>query len=152
MNKKSTALRPDAQAFDEIRILTVPRYKQSGLSGDEWRISAEVRLYRKGELCHSASFSTIEHACGFLYSTFQSAIEDGKAFFAGDGVHCDQEGCSNLRSVEYRILKRFCGDGQEHEMSRPMYRYFCEKHKKRGNCGLDDSDRNYELVSSQTES
>lgn len=40
-------LRPDAQAFDEVRIVTVPRYKQSGLSGDEWRISAAIRLYRK---------------------------------------------------------------------------------------------------------
>lgn len=40
--RKSCALRPDAQAFDEIRIVTVPRYKQSGLSGDEWRIHAEA--------------------------------------------------------------------------------------------------------------
>lgn len=25
--------RPDAQAFDEVRIVTIPRYKESGLSG-----------------------------------------------------------------------------------------------------------------------
>jgi len=44
------ALRPDAQAFDEVRITTVPRYKMSGLSGDEWRISGKIQLLRKGRV------------------------------------------------------------------------------------------------------
>lgn len=47
------AYRPDAQAFDEIRIFTVPSYKTSGLSGDEWRISATVEFYRNGILRHT---------------------------------------------------------------------------------------------------
>lgn len=47
-DKARRALRPDAQACDEIRIYTVPRYKTSGLSGDEWRISAVTEFYRKG--------------------------------------------------------------------------------------------------------
>gem|GEM_PF-6705725 len=45
--KDRYALRPDAQAFDEIRIVTVPRYKTSGLSGDEWRISAMIQFFAK---------------------------------------------------------------------------------------------------------
>ena len=49
-DKPSRALKPDAQAFDEVRIVTVPRYKRSDLSGDEWRISAEIQFYRNGVL------------------------------------------------------------------------------------------------------
>jgi hypothetical protein len=43
------AQKPDAQAFDEVRIKTVPRYKTSGLSGDEWRISATIQLMLSGQ-------------------------------------------------------------------------------------------------------
>ncbi len=50
MNERvNRALKPDAQAFDEVRIRTVPRWKESGLSGDEWRISATVEFWRKGK-------------------------------------------------------------------------------------------------------
>ena len=48
-NKIWRDLKPDAQAFDAVRITTVPRYKTSGLSGDEWRISAHVELLRKND-------------------------------------------------------------------------------------------------------
>jgi hypothetical protein len=141
------ALRPDAQAFDEIRIVTVPRYKTSGLSGDEWRISAEIQFYRKGELKHRTSYSTVEHACGFLYSAYHEAIGEGRAYFAGDGVHCDQEGCVKPKTVTYRILKHFCQDGEEHRPSElHALRHFCAEHKTRGDCALEDADRNYELA------
>ena len=49
-NQIRRALKPDAQAFDEVRITTVPRYKMSGLSGDEWRISGKIQLLRKGKV------------------------------------------------------------------------------------------------------
>jgi len=141
---RSCALRPDAQAFDEVRITTVPRYKTSGLSGDEWRISARVQFFRKGVLCHEESFSTVEHACGFLYGEYHHAISNGKAHFAGDGIHCDQEGCRNTKTVTYRRLKDVCHDGREAEPSRiSLYRNFCDEHRTRGDCDLDDADINY---------
>lgn len=137
------ALRPDAQAFDEVRIVTVPRYKTSGLSGDEWRISARVGFYRKGSLCHETSFSSIEYACGYLYAEYNNAISNGKAYFGGDGIHCDQEGCSKPKTVTYRLLSQFCREGHETRPLAPTYRHFCDEHKRRGDCGLDDADRNY---------
>ncbi len=44
------ALKPDAQAFDEIRIKIVPRFKESELSGDGWRISCQFEFYRNGDI------------------------------------------------------------------------------------------------------
>ena len=38
----------DDEWYDEIRVTTVPRFKTSGLSGDEWRRSAKVTFLRKG--------------------------------------------------------------------------------------------------------
>ena len=32
---------PDDEWYDEVRIVTVPRYKTSGLSGDEWRFTSD---------------------------------------------------------------------------------------------------------------
>ena len=56
----SHALRPDGQAFDEIRIKTIPRYKTSGLSGNEWRYHAEVYLLRKGQIVKQRGYGDIE--------------------------------------------------------------------------------------------
>jgi len=46
--RPSVTSAPDRQAYDEVRIITVPRYKNSELSGAEWRISAEVQFLHKG--------------------------------------------------------------------------------------------------------
>lgn len=141
--KEWLAIRPDAQAFDEIRITTVPRYKESYLSGDEWRIHAEITFYRNGKEIHSLGFRNIETACGRLYAAHGDAIDDGKAYFAGDGIHCDQEGCSAHATVKYRKIADYGRDGNKTEPHRPSFRCFCERHKTRGDCGLDDADSNY---------
>lgn len=141
------ALRPDAQAFDEIRLKTIPRFKESELSGDEWRISTVVEFYRNGELVHtSGGTSNMETMCGFLYSEFHRAISDGKAYFAGDGVHCDQEGCTSKAAFMYRIKEAYDDRGKRDAIYDGYHRCFCEKHSSRGNSDLGDRDENYELV------
>ena len=144
--KEQRALRPDAQAFDEVRIVTVPRYKTSGLSGDEWRISARIELYRKGKVIHSEFYRNVETACIFAAATYLRAIDDAKAYFAGEGDTCDQEGCSKNSSVTYRLKKQFCREGHESDPRWPTIRKFCAEHARRGDCALEDADRNYELV------
>ncbi len=142
--RKSCALRPDAQAFDEIRIFTVPRYKTSGLSGDEWRIHAEAQFYRKGKLIFSEGASNMQYAAGLLYSWYVKACDDAKGYFAGDGITCDQEGCAEPATIRLRRLFDYCRDGHKSPVSDvSRYRHFCEKHKTRGDCGLDDADVNY---------
>ncbi len=137
------ALRPDAQAFDEVRIITVPRYKESGLSGDEWRISATIQLWRKGVLIHERGCGNIEAAVMLLGDTYLSAIDNGLAYFAGDGILCDQEGCNNPVAVRYQKIADYNNDGTKKEPLRATYRHFCERHSRRGDCGLDDADSNY---------
>lgn len=144
MTRTSCALRPDAQAFDEIRIFTVPRFKQSGLSGDEWRIHAEVQFYRKGKLIVSEGCRDTKTAAGLLYAFYVRACDDGKGYFAGDGLTCDQEGCAEPASIRYRRLHEYCREGHETDVSAvSLYRHFCERHKQRGDSAFDDADRNY---------
>lgn len=47
----------DDEFYDEIRITTVPRFKTSELSGDEWRVSTHVVVLRKGRVVAEKSWS-----------------------------------------------------------------------------------------------
>ena len=144
----SNCLRPDAQAFDEVRIVTVPRYKQSGLSGDEWRISAITQIFRKGKLIHDQEYANVEYAARLLDSLLIHLRESGSAYYAGEDELCDQEGCIEKATVFYQKKLDYCsscGNGKEITYAR-NYRKFCHKHKTRGDCGLDDADANYTLL------
>lgn len=141
----SNDLRPDAQAFDEIRIVTVPRYKTSGLSGNEWRIHAEVYLMRKGQTVKQRGYGNVESAAKFLSWLMVETIESGGGYFAGIDNFCDQEGCADFATVFYQKKKSWCsccGEGKEITWGK-HFRKFCEAHKTRGDCGLDDADANY---------
>ena len=136
-------MRPDAQGFDEIRIITVPRYKESEISGDEWRISASIQLWRKGQMVHEDGSRNVETACMMVGAVYLRALDDAKGYFAGDGVTCDQEGCSAQATVRYLKKLNYSRDGVSSEPTRPTYRHFCSRHSTRGDCGMDDADRNY---------
>lgn len=143
--KQMRALKPDAQAFDKIVIETVPRYKTSGLSGDEWRISATAKFYRKGKLVHEEGAMNVEY-CAYLVGSWHiKACDDAKGYFAGEGEICDQEGCEKIASV--KLAKKFdwCREGHKSEEPSRQYRLFCKDHARRGDCGLDDSDSNYTI-------
>ena len=147
------ALRPDAQAFDEVRIVTVPRYKTSGLSGDEWRISARVELIRKGKVVHTESYRNVEVAARFLAFAWAQACDYGKAYYAGIEGFCDQEGCAEPPTVTLRKKEEFATENPR-EWHRPAPEYssirrFCARHARRGNAGFDDSDLNYEVISGE---
>lgn len=138
--KARRAIRPDAQPIDEIRIVTVPRYKESYLSGDEWRISAEVQFLRKGKVIETKNYSTVEYAVAFLGADFHSLQG---AYYGGYGNLCDQEGCSNEAAVTKKLLKEYCKSGHGEVPHHDVIRKFCNKHKHRGDCGLEDADANY---------
>lgn len=59
---------------------------------------------------------------------------------------CCQPGCSEPHVAVYRLKKRYCRDGHASDAGGDV-RGFCVKHLRRGDCGLEDSDRNYEVVS-----
>jgi hypothetical protein len=152
-NKPWRDLKPDAQAFDEVRIVTIPRYKTSGLSGDEWRISAHIQLIRKGRVMFEKGYRNIETACAYLAAVHGEACDNGHAMFGGEGDFCDQEGCKNVATITYRKKVDYCREGHKTELSvdRVKIRRFCDMHKTRGNCGLDDADSDYEILEQQPE-
>lgn len=140
-------MRPDAQAFDKVLVRTVPRYKQSGLSGDEWRISAEIVFYRKGKVIHRESYRNVQTALVFAASEALRACDNGLGWFASVDEKCDQEGCSEPPVIWYRKLADYCDAGHRSDAREGSnIRQFCAKHAKRGDCALDDADRNYEVV------
>lgn len=149
---KNYAIRPDAQPFDEIRITTIPRFKTSGMSGDEWRISAKIQFFRKGRVVHEdIGLSTIKTAIDFLPSIWHRACDEGKGFFAGEEGSCDQEGCKKPPTVFYQMKNAYCQEGHRSEVRSSLdghtpIRKFCDEHKVRGDCGLDDADSNYEKI------
>lgn len=144
-NKMNRALKPDAQPFDKIVIETIPRFKDSELSGSEWRISAQVTFFRKGREVHSFGASNVQYAAYLLGARHIEACDDAKGYFAGEGIYCDQEGCAELATWTHK--KKFSyikGTAQKNDYQSPEFRMFCDKHHYRGDCGIDDSDSNYD--------
>lgn len=66
------------------------------------------------------------------------------------GTHCCQWGCPNVATHVHVLKKRWSDGCRMSEENAPRYkgggvdaRLFCDRHKRRGNCGLDDADANY---------
>lgn len=94
-------------------------------------------------MIHERTVRNVEMGCVFAAATYYEAQDNGMGYFAGDGQLCDQEGCSKSSTVRYQVKKLFCREGHESEPPQPTYRHFCETHAVRGDCALEDADRNY---------
>ena len=144
---------PEDERFDEIHIKCVERWKESELSGDEWRFSYVATIKRKGEEIGHIGASTLDWLLKGLQWRMMTAGEDGKfdqEAWQRTKSKCDQPGCSNLAIIFYKRLKRFTKQGEALAPSTYCdgneYRQFCDRHKHRGDCGLDDADYNYALI------
>lgn len=144
---------PEDERFDEIHIECVERWKESELSGDEWRFSYVATIKRKGEDIGCISASKLDWLLKGLQWRIMTAGEDGQVdheAWLRTNILCDQPGCANKASVFYKRLKRFSNSGDELAASTyhdgNEYRQFCDRHKRRGDCDLDDADHNYEVI------
>jgi hypothetical protein len=140
----------DFHAFDRITFHIVPRYKESGLSGDEWRQHVEVEFHFKGEVVHSERFRDMETALMMTPAAWINAQEPmpGRVI-ALEQERCDQPSCTATATVRYRLKEEFSRSGEKLDASDihfRKYRQFCDRHKTRGDCGREDSDLNYERV------
>jgi hypothetical protein len=141
----------DDEWFDNVTIECVERWKESEMSGDEWRFSYVVTFSRKGQALLERGFSKLEWALAAvpsLVTGYAPADNDRDKEFEDTG-QCAQPGCTNEATIEYRKRKdwcRCCGEAKAIPDWRDARRRFCDRHKHRGDCGLDDSDANYELV------
>ncbi len=148
----------DFEFVDEITIKMVPRYKTSGMSGDEWRVASRVELMFKGQVVGSRSFGDMESAAKLLSWVLMSpeeSPEEGESLstkvIRREKGRCDQVGCEDPATSVYLKKRTYSRDGVMSESAlepeyKRRYRHFCQRHATRGDCGLDDADDNYILL------
>jgi hypothetical protein len=154
MNKPFPKRHDDDDYVDEIRVVIRERYKTSGLSGDEWRFHRVVQLYRKGALLGERPFNgSMQTVAGFVGLAYAEICEGGEFTRPADEHLCFQPGCRNEAVSEYELIEEFGPQGQRLHPDESMTarwsvrRKFCARHLRRGDCGREDSDRNYRVVS-----
>lgn len=140
---------PEDERYDEINIRCVERWKESELSGDEWRFSYVAEVKRKGELMFTIGASKLDWLLQGLQWRILIAGEEGITdidAFNRTKDKCCQPGCAEVATVFYQRVKRFTNRGEalsEEERYSGEYRQFCKKHKNRGDCDRDDAEHNY---------
>jgi hypothetical protein len=154
----------DDEWFDAVTIRIAERWKESELSGDEWRFSYVMTFWRKGVPLARRSTSRFNWALGYLPSMIDSLApvgnddelrdtwaEKSASIFGHPDPYfeefCAQPGCKALATVEYRLKRSYCNRcGEGKVPNREQRRRFCDAHRRRGDCGLDDADVNYQLA------
>jgi len=145
----------DFQALDRVVIEVVPRYKTSGLSGDEWRQSVKVTGLFKGiEIFGFICGRDMETAFAMLPGKRIEWGDHGLAdeLIAQEKECCDQPSCLNGWTVQYEVNKLTADDGSWLDPADKYftyYRQFCDEHKRRGDCSREDADENYKLVATR---
>lgn len=143
----------DDQWYDEMRVRCVERWKESEMSGDEWRFSYYVEFLRKADVLVSRTFSRWEWAMAYVPSLALNDYPGG-----ADEEHqeapvikhryefCFQPGCPELATREFRLIKLYAPrSGQEipKSLDADHRMRFCYRHAgQRGDGGLMDADAN----------
>ena len=89
------------------------------------------------------------HSIGALQWSMAIAPEQALDVERDHARFCAQPGCSNEWTTLFKLKNRYRRDGSIVEIQEwtPNYvRGFCRKHTVRGDCGLEDSDENYEYI------
>ena len=143
---------PDDSWYDACIVETVERWKESELSGDEYRFSYYVSFMRKGHVLLQKSYGSWKAALAFIpglsYNDHPAGADDEyehSVVIDERYTFCFQPGCPDLATREFRIIKLYTSRGDDAYMSKDTdYRFrFCDKHSgQRGDCGLLDSDVN----------
>lgn len=147
MKKRYRKRHADFESFDRIELEVVPRYKTSGLSGDEWRTSVRARFRFKGELMHeewAQDMRSMIMMLGYKWMLAQEPIPE--RIIDIEKKKCDQPGCSADAVVTFDLKEEFSDQGEKldaEDCTLKSYRKFCSEHSTRGDCGREDRDANY---------
>lgn len=113
-------------------------------------LAAVVVLYSHGILVHSIGASSIQSALIQAVAVFDQ-FGPGKIvekLAKARAERCAQPGCENPWTVLMHPIRRH--DRRGNELVRPYsddeVRGFCDRHRHRGDCGLDDADDNYTII------
>lgn len=141
---------PDAERFDAVTLETVERWKESELSGDEWRFSYIATFWSHGQKRASISAASIADLLVRAASEYSRVkIAEPPGGYYGDLENlCCQPGCGAPWVVLLHPVKAYTVRGEA--LVRPYgekdVRGFCDRHRHRGDCALDDTDPNYVVV------
>ncbi len=143
----------DDEFTDEIRLKVVPRYKTSGISGNEWRSSVRIEFVRKGRVFATETASTMHYALLLLGTYYLKAHEPvpQEALDHAKGK-CDQPGCPDDAVNHFKKrVERLGGSGETiavdaHDKEREVRSKYCRRHSQRGDSDREDNDRNLTLV------
>ncbi len=139
---------PDDRWVDEVRIVTVPRFKTSWRSGDEWRTSVRIEFWRKGNVIHTRTVGDLQAALMMVSGEYVRWGDEGILNPDATKHLCFQPGCAERAVSEYELKANYCREGHQSEPYQwSERRRFCQKHLRRGDCGLEDSDANYNIIS-----
>lgn len=152
----------DDEIIDTVHIEVVPRYKTSGLSGDEWRFSYLLTMSRKGTVLFERQYTSLDAAIAHLQWAHKTLFEGTDGFvkdawtarIAADDTTCANPGCPSAATVFYRFKEIFAknGEGPLPDKSHMKYRTgFCQRHSTRGDCGREDADSNYTLIEGEVD-
>lgn len=139
---------PNFEAFDRITLEVVPRFKTSGMSGDEWRTSISIRFFFKGEEVAEAGARSMESALlllGRYWIEHQEPIPT--RVIEIEERKCSQPGCSADAVARLGVGRLTADDGswldQSEQSPFRYFRRFCARHLRRGDCSREDCDENY---------
>lgn len=136
----------DFAAFDEITLKVVPRYKTSGLSGDEWRTSVHLTFMFKGICVHESQARDMETAAAYLaHEMSECSMPLPNPILKLEESLCDQPGCSQkaIGRLKLKRLTSLEGEYLADEENLGYFRQFCLQHIERGDCSREDADENY---------
>lgn len=139
---------PDAERFDAVTVETLPRWKESELSGDEWRFSYRARFYSHGIEVAAIRGGSVEDCLLQAAAQFSRVKPHEDAPKKLLEEVCCQPGCEEAWTVLMHPHTRCSSDGSILRDPYPDHyvRGFCARHRHRGDCAIDDADPNYTVV------
>lgn len=142
---------PEDERFDEVHITCVERWKESEISGDEWRFNYFAQIKRKGEVIIEFTAAKLDWILSSMQWRMLIAGEEGNIDLEAWNRTkdcCDQPGCARAATSYFKRLKRYTKQGEEMMPNTYSneFRKFCASHKNRGDCDMDDADHNYEPI------
>ena len=143
---------PEWETYDAIVMGIVPRWKESGLSGDEWRYGVNISFMFKG-LTIKTEYARDMNAAVMLLGWYKIAGKDEfkgipDEILAKEKIACDNIGCPADATQWFALRRQTSDRGEwlEREENFVYYRQFCDAHAHRGDCSREDNDENYVAI------
>lgn len=145
---------PEYEFFDDIRLTANSRYKDSEMSGSEWRVGILIEFLFKGEVMATCGARDMQAAAAILgYRLLDNGGTELEVnlrkHMALESACCDQPGCKKPWTWLHWLRQRYTKRAEIIPPSPPerFFRRFCDDHEDRGeDAGYEDCNANYDKV------